>query len=208
MNARLERKLRLLAAIVIGSVIGAIGFVLARGLTSPTGIEIGILYGLILSVAIGGISQFVLEGPMRGWLGSLSFTASLMVRSAVYAAIIVPVLFFQLGDVIAGNPRDPLHSGFWTSIAYSVAFVILANLVIGIANIIGPRAFLNFITGRYHSPSRKTALCCLSTSRDRPGSPSASAASPFTVCSIAPFAFSPLPSWTIAAKSSTMSATR
>jgi adenylate cyclase len=152
MNARLERKLRLLAAIVIGSVIGAIGFVLARGFTSPTGIEIGILYGLILSVAIGGISQFVLEGPMRGWLGSLSFTASLMVRSAVYAAIIVPVLFFQLGDVVAGNPRDPLHSGFWTSIAYSVAFVILANLVIGIANIIGPRAFLNFITGRYHSP--------------------------------------------------------
>jgi len=152
MNARLERKLRLLAAIVIGSVIGAIGFVLARGFTSPTGVEIGILYGLILSVAIGGISQFVLEGPMRGWLGSLSFTASLMVRSAVYAAIIVPVLFFQLGDVVAGNPRDPLHSGFWTSIAYSVAFVILANLVIGIANIIGPRAFLNFITGRYHSP--------------------------------------------------------
>src|ERR1700730_13216919 len=152
MNARLERKLRLLSAIIIGSVIGAIGFGLARGFTSPTGIEIGILYGLILSVAIGGISQFVLEGPMRSWLGSLSFTASLMVRSAVYAAIIVPVLFFQLGDVVAGNPRDPLHSGFWTSIAYSVAFVILANLVIGIANIIGPRAFLNFITGRYHSP--------------------------------------------------------
>jgi adenylate cyclase len=152
MNARLERKLRLLAAIIIGSVIGAICFVLARGFTSPIGIEIGILYGLLLSVAIGGISQFVLEGPMRGWLGSLSFTASLIVRSAVYAAIIVPVLFFQLGDVIAGNPPDPFHNGFWTSIAYSVAFVILANLVIGIANIIGPRAFLNFITGRYHSP--------------------------------------------------------
>ena len=84
MNARLERKLRLLAAIVIG----AIGFVLARGFTSPVGVEIGILYGLILSVAIGGISQFVLEGPMRGWLGGLSFTASLVVRSAVYAAII------------------------------------------------------------------------------------------------------------------------
>ena len=26
------------------------------------------------------------------------------------------------------------------------------NLVFGVANIIGPRAFLNFITGRYHSP--------------------------------------------------------
>ena len=29
---------------------------------------------------------------------------------------------------------------------------VLVNLVFGIANIIGPRAFLNFITGRYHSP--------------------------------------------------------
>jgi hypothetical protein len=26
------------------------------------------------------------------------------------------------------------------------------NLGVGIANIIGPRAFLNFITGRYHAP--------------------------------------------------------
>ena len=26
------------------------------------------------------------------------------------------------------------------------------NLVFGIANIIGPRAFLNFVSGRYHSP--------------------------------------------------------
>ena len=28
----------------------------------------------------------------------------------------------------------------------------MANLVLGIANIIGPRAFLNFIIGRYHTP--------------------------------------------------------
>jgi adenylate cyclase len=33
-----------------------------------------------------------------------------------------------------------------------VVVLVLANLVIGIANIIGPRAFLNFIIGRYHSP--------------------------------------------------------
>ena len=28
----------------------------------------------------------------------------------------------------------------------------MINLGFGIGNIIGPRAFLNFITGRYHSP--------------------------------------------------------
>jgi adenylate cyclase len=89
---------------------------------------------------------------MRAWLGSLSFTADLVVRSAIYAAIIVPILFFQLGEVILGHPFDPSHKTFWTSITYSIVFSILTNLVVGIANIIGARAFLNFVTGRYHSP--------------------------------------------------------
>jgi len=47
---------------------------------------------------------------------------------------------------------DPSHKTFWVDIAYSVLCVVLANLVLGIANIIGPRAFLNFIVGRYHTP--------------------------------------------------------
>jgi adenylate cyclase len=98
------------------------------------------------------ISQFVLEGPMRTWLGGLSFTANLIVRSAIYAAIIVPILFFQLGGIIAGAPVDPSHKTFWIDIIYAVTFLVLANLAIGITNIIGPRAFLNFVSGRYHSP--------------------------------------------------------
>jgi adenylate cyclase len=75
-----------------------------------------------------------------------------MVRSTIYAAIIVPIQFFQLGDIIARAPLDPSHKSFWISIIYSVVCVVLANLVIGIANIIGGRAFLNFIIGRYHTP--------------------------------------------------------
>jgi adenylate cyclase len=152
MNARLERKLRLLAVVVAASVIGAVVYSLAQGFTTATGIAVGISYGLLISVAMTGISQFVLEGPMRAWLGGLSFTANLMVRSAIYAAIIVPILYFQLGGMIPGAPVDPSHKSFWIDIIYAVAFLVLANLVIGITNIIGPRAFLNFVTGRYHSP--------------------------------------------------------
>jgi adenylate cyclase len=102
----------------------------------------GIAYGLLFGVTLGGISLFVLQGPMRRWLGSLSFTANLMMRTAIFAAIIVPILYFQLG----------FHKTFWVSIIYSIVFAILANLVLGVANIIGPRAFLNFVTGRYHFP--------------------------------------------------------
>jgi adenylate cyclase len=142
----------LLAVIAAASAIGGVAFVAARGFTSPSAIATGIVYGLLLGVTLAGISLFVLQGPMRPWLGSLSFTGNLMVRSAIYATIILPIQFFQLGDIIARAPPDPSHKTFWISIVYSVVFVILANLVLGIANIIGPRAFLNFLSGQYHSP--------------------------------------------------------
>jgi adenylate cyclase len=148
MNARLEKKLRLLAIIVTASMIGAAVY----SFTTARDIAVGTLYGLLISAPLAGISLFVLEGPMRVWLGGLSFTANLMVRSAIYAAIIVPILFFQLGSVIAGFARDPSNKTLWIDIAYSVACVVLVNLVLGITNIIGPRAFLNFIIGRYHTP--------------------------------------------------------
>ena len=152
MNALLESKLRSLGVIVAASVIGAIGFVLAQGYTSPREIAAGVAYGLLFSAALGGISLFVLQGPMRMWLSGLSFTANLAVRSAIYAVIIVPTLYFQLGAIIAGLPLAPSHKSFWIDFIYCVVFLFLANLVLGIANIIGSRAFLNFILGRYHTP--------------------------------------------------------
>ncbi len=152
MNARLERRLRLFAIIVVAGVVASMAFTIARGYNSLTGIAVGVSYGILLTVPIAGISLFLLPGPMRDWLGGLSFTANLMVRSAIFAAIILPIQYFQLGSVIAGVRVDPTHKGLWIAIVFSVVCVILANLIIGIANIIGPRAFLNFVTGRYHSP--------------------------------------------------------
>lgn len=89
---------------------------------------------------------------MRMWLGGLSFTANLAIRSAIYAAIIVPTQFFQLGSVLIGQTIAPSAKAFWIAVIYSAVFAVLANLVLGITNIIGPRSFLNFITGRYHTP--------------------------------------------------------
>jgi adenylate cyclase len=152
MNARLERKLRLLGVTVAGSVVGAVIFVRAQGLTSLAAMEVGVAYALLISVAIAGITLFVLEGPMRMWLGGLSFAANLIIRSAIYAAIIVPVLHFKLGFVLVGQTSGTSRNDFWIAIIYSVGFLVMMNLTLGIANIVGPRAFLNFITGRYHSP--------------------------------------------------------
>jgi adenylate cyclase len=76
MNARLERKLRVLAIVAVASAIGGIAFVLAQGFTAPSAIAAGIAYGLLLGTALGGISLFVLEGPMRAMSNAPSFSTA------------------------------------------------------------------------------------------------------------------------------------
>jgi adenylate cyclase len=150
MDARRERQLRSFAGIVAAGGICGIAFVFAMGGASPSAIAAGIAYGLLFSATLGGISVFVLEGSMRGWLGRLSFTANLALRSAIYAAIIIPIMFLQLGGFLIGQP--PSDRMFWITIVYTVALVIAFNLVFEIINIAGRRALLNFIIGRYHTP--------------------------------------------------------
>jgi adenylate cyclase len=151
-NARLERKLRLLTVIIAAGTIAGLAVNVVRGRTSASSMVVGVIYGLLMSIAIGGIELFVLDGPMRVWLNSLSFTTNLIVRSVIYAAIIMAIQGAQSGEVIAGLPLATSSQNFWVGFIYSAVIAVLMNLGLGIANIIGPRAFLNFITGRYHSP--------------------------------------------------------
>jgi hypothetical protein len=113
---------------------------------------VGIAYGLLISLILGGIELFLMEGPMLIWLSGLSFTTNLIIRSAIYAAIIMILQWFQVGEAIAGLPRTMSNKTFWYGFIYSAVISVLFNLVLGIANLIGGRTFLNFITGRYHTP--------------------------------------------------------
>jgi adenylate cyclase len=49
-----------------------------------------------MSLALGSIELFVMEGPMRVWLSGLSFTANLTIRSTVYGAIIIVLQWLSL----------------------------------------------------------------------------------------------------------------
>ncbi len=151
MNARLERKLRLLAVVVATGTISGIVFNIARGRTLPSAMVVGSAYGLIISLVLGSIELFVLDGPMRAWLSRLSFAASMVVRSAIYVTITVVIQLLQVGEAIAGL-SEMSYETFWLGLIYSVVLSVLINLALAITNIIGPRTFLNFITGRYHKP--------------------------------------------------------
>jgi adenylate cyclase len=152
MDARLERKLRRLAGVIVFGAIAGILFSVAQGRGTVSSVIAGIAYGVLISVSVGGIELFVLEGPMRNWLGGLSFAASLMVRSAIYATVILIIQGLELGERIAGLRPEMNGRLFWSSFVYSAILSVAMNLGLAISNIIGPRALLNFVTGRYHSP--------------------------------------------------------
>lgn len=156
MTPGLERRLLALGVTVAVTVVGSIVFVVARGFTTPLGIAVGISYGLLFGVALGGVELFVLLGPLRPWLAGLSLTTYVLVRSAIYAAIIIPTQFFQLGALVLGQRPAYSMRSFWIAMLFSLGCVIVFNLAVAITRLIGGRTFLNFISGRYHSPVQES----------------------------------------------------
>jgi len=152
MNARLKGKLQMLAAVVAAGALSGVAFNIAQGRTLPSAIAVGMAYGLLMTTALGVVELFVLEGPLRIWLSGLSFTITLIVRSVIYAAIIIVIQWLQLGELIAGVPQEMSSKTFWLGFIYSAVLSVVMNLALVISNIVGHRAFLNFITGRYHTP--------------------------------------------------------
>jgi adenylate cyclase len=152
MNARLKRKLQMLAVVIAAGVLSGVAFNIAQGRTLPSAMAVGMAYGLLMTTALGSVELFVLDGPLRVWLSGLSFTINLTLRSAIYATIIVVIQWLQLGEFIAGVPMEMSSKTFWIGFIYSAVLSVVMNLALGISNIVGHRTFLNFITGRYHTP--------------------------------------------------------
>jgi adenylate cyclase len=148
MNIRLERQLRLLGIIVIAGIFAGMAFSLGQGRSTL----VGGAYGLLISLILGGIELFGLEGPLRVWLSGLSFTVALIMRSVIYATIIAVLQWVRIGEMVVGVPLEMSSKVFWYGLIYSAVISVLFNLVLGIINLIGGRTFLNFITGRYHRP--------------------------------------------------------
>ena len=114
MDARLERNLRLLLAVVACGASAGLFF----SVTQHHSAIVGVGYGVAMSGTLGAIELFIFNGPMRDWLSRFSFTAAFAIRSAIYAAIIALLQWLQPGELIAGLPpnRPARHSGTASSI--------------------------------------------------------------------------------------------
>jgi adenylate cyclase len=148
MNPRLERKLRTLAVVVTSGALAGLAFNVPQGRLA----SVGIAYGVLMSGVLGAAELFVLDGPMRVWLNSQSFTANVLIRSAIYVALIALLQGLQLGEIVVGLPPGKSSATFLNGFIYSAIISVLFNLIYSITNLIGARALLNFITGRYHTP--------------------------------------------------------
>lgn len=149
-SRRLERKLQRLAAVIVVATLSGVALGLTRGGGGAPPLIAGATYGFLLGGIIGAVELFVLED--WDWLNRLSFLVNLAIRSAIYAAIIIGIQLLQPGERVAGVPLPVSFDDFWSSFATSAIISVLVNLGFSIANLIGPRAFMNFVTGRYHTP--------------------------------------------------------
>jgi uncharacterized membrane protein YccC len=71
MDARLERKLRRLAGVVVAGAVAGIAFTLAQGHESARTLAAGISYGVSISASLGVIEYFVLKARCK--CGSAAF---------------------------------------------------------------------------------------------------------------------------------------
>lgn len=148
MNPRRETNLRTLITITACGACAGLLFNVPQGRSAIVGVS----YGVLMSSVLGAVEVFILSGSMRDWLSQFSFTVALAIRSAIYAVIIAVLQWLQPGEFIAGLPSHGSLTEFWYGFVYSAVISVLFNVVFAITNLIGPRSFLNFITGRYHTP--------------------------------------------------------
>ena len=151
MNPRTERHVRIIAAVVGTSAGASFGYALVYGDHTPRFFIISMLHGVIISFVLSSLEIFLGTGPAGRWIGDQPFALSLLVRSAVYAAVILAVIiaFIHLGYEDSGVNSS---AGFWRAAAFSAAIAVAINFLIEMSNLLGRRTLLNFLSGRYHAP--------------------------------------------------------
>ena len=154
MHPRLEKQLQSLAVIVACGATAGLVFNVPQGRSAIVGMS----YGITMSSVLGAVEIFVLSGSLRDWLARFPFSGSLAIRTAIYAVGIAVLQWIQPGELVVGLPLGTTTASFWNGFAYSAAVSILFNLGFAITNLIGARSFLNFITGRYHTPVEENRI--------------------------------------------------
>jgi adenylate cyclase len=152
MTGRQKRYWQILATFILGGCVAGVSYNIVRGHFAPINLATGAIFGLMIASGIGAFEALVSQGRARSWLRSLPLGAAVAVRSLVYAAVIFPIQYYDLGVKALGLQSIDTPKDFWDSTAYSIAVSVLFSLLLEISYFIGPRRFLRLIAGLHHAP--------------------------------------------------------
>ena len=105
MTGRQKRYWQTLATFLLGGAVAGVAYNIVRGHLAPINFATGAIFGLMIASGIGAFEALVSQGPARLWLHSLPLVGAIAVRSLVYAAVIFPIQYYDLGVKVMGcNP--------------------------------------------------------------------------------------------------------
>jgi adenylate cyclase len=133
---------RFIWIVVVSALIGALYSEVQHG-TVP----VGALAGGSMGAAFYALEQFVLRRNAGGLFGRLPFLPYLVLRSCLYAAVIV-VIFTAAAWMIYGQ----LIVVGGVDFVVSLVLVVAGNLLFSVNDLLGPGALFAFAAGRYYHP--------------------------------------------------------
>jgi adenylate cyclase len=152
---RLKLFLRVIA--VSGGIGAVYGALLQTGGSIFVSTVMGVLNGVLIAGAIGGIEIFLLrEGTSMKRLLRLPFVAVFLLKTAAYGAIVcvaiagAPYLAYLLPGQVPPTPLEPRAA--LVTLGFSLATTMIFVIVLQAAGLLGRRTFRNLVLGRYRRP--------------------------------------------------------
>ncbi len=136
-----------LVSAFVSSIVGGVYGYFAHD-TLGTGVALGAVFGATFPV----LDVFVFQGRIGPDPRRLPFPVYIGLRSIAYVVVIVVI-----EEVVVGTFLGPWSSAGITlvDIAFALAVSVAANLMFGMAQLLGPSVLLAFAVGRYHRPRRE-----------------------------------------------------
>lgn len=137
-------------------------FALGAGHTSLGGLGRGAATGLFI-----GFPAILFEAAwgdcmFRSWQRRTNFSSSIILKSVVWLISIafgLSAARFTFGDYEAMG--DFVGEDFWLTLAYAGAVSVAVNFVVVVNQMLGRRALLNLVTGKYQRPKEEARIFLL-----------------------------------------------
>ena len=170
-NLQRRRLFYLTLMVVVGSAVAGALYGLAVSADAPaTGMARGAVTGTLISLALTLIEIGVIERAPGASLRRGPFGLLLVVRTAIYVAVIV--LGLIAGEAAVSIPGD---EGFgasardWVTVAISLTVAFTVTLLLAVSRVLGRGVLPNLLLGRYHRPRPEDRIFLLLDLRDSTG---------------------------------------